>query len=246
MKKKPLLEIAAFTLSGALEAASAGAHRIELCENAAEGGTTPSYGTLVLAKKNIAIPVFPIIRPRGGDFVYAKSEFASIKEDVALCKKLHFEGIVVGFLDEKGQVDTQKLKSIVKLAKPMQVTFHRAFDRTAKPLKALEEIIACGCTRILSSGQYPSVYQGMDNIRLLIEKAADRIIIMPGSGLHSGNVKEIALKTGATEFHTAARKSVSHNKIVSPKTMQEKLSYTSVDPKEIKKILRVFRQISFR
>jgi copper homeostasis protein len=238
MPNKFLLEIAAFTLQGALDAAKAGAHRIELCDNAADGGTTPSYGMLIQAKQKIKIPVFPIIRPRGGNFVYSKTEFDCIKEDVLICKKLHFEGIVVGFLDEKGNVDTKKLKEIVKLAKPMQVTFHRAFDRTKKPLNALEDIIACGCDRILTSGQYPSVLDGIENVRLLIEKARVRIIIMPGSGLNSNNVQEIAVKTNAVEFHTAARKIIQDPKIVSPKTMNEKLSFTSVDKKEIRKILK--------
>lgn len=243
MKNKAVLEIAAFTLSAAIDAAAAGAHRIELCENASEGGTTPSYGTLVQAKKNISIPVFPIIRPRGGDFVYTKSEFAAIKEDVAICKKLHFEGIVVGFLDEKGDVDIQKLKTIVKLAKPMQITFHRAFDRTRKPLKALEQIIDCGCNRILSSGQYPRVSEGIDNIRILIEKADKRIIIMPGSGLNSQNVREIAIQTNAVEFHTAARKTFVNVQAYSPKTMEEQASYTTVDQKEIRKILKALKGI---
>jgi copper homeostasis protein len=243
MKKNYLLEIAAFSLEGAIAAARAGAHRIELCDNAADGGTTPSHGMLVEARKRLSIPVFPIIRPRGGNFVYSKAEFACIKEDVLLCKQLGFEGIVVGFLDAHGNVDTKQLKTVMKLAKPMQVTFHRAFDRTKKPLKALEEIIACGCTRILTSGQFPSVFDGKDNVRILIEKAADRIIIMPGSGLNSANVQEIALHTGATEFHTAARKAYTDKKIFSPKTMNEKLSFTSVDQKEIKNILLVFKEI---
>ncbi len=243
MQKKYILEIASFTLEGALEAAKAGAHRIELCDNAADGGTTPSYGMLAEAKKKIKIPIFPIIRPRGGNFVYSKAEFECIKEDVNLCKKLGYEGVVLGFLTEKGQVDSKKLKSIVKLASPMKVTFHRAFDRTKNAFKALEDIINCGCHRILSSGQYPSVYDGKENIRILIEKAKERIIIMPGSGLNSGNVKEIALLTGATEFHTAARKSINDKKIYSPKTMNEKLAYTSVDKEEIKNILKALTHL---
>jgi copper homeostasis protein len=243
MNQHYLLEIAAFTLQGAIEAEKAGAHRIELCDNAAEGGTTPSYGMLVLAKQKINIPVFPIIRPRGGHFVYTKDEFECIKEDVMVCKKLNFPGIVVGLLDNKGHVDTKKLRAIVKLAAPMQVTFHRAFDRTKKPLKALEEIIACGCTRILTSGQYPSVQEGIDHVRILIEKAQGRIIIMPGSGLNSSNVAEIAQNTNATEFHTAARKTQFEREVFSPKTMAEKLNFTTVDKKEIKKILRELAEL---
>ena len=243
MKKNLLLEIAVFSLEAAIAAAKAGAHRIELCDNAADGGTTPSYGMLVEVRKRLSIPVFPIIRPRGGHFVYSKSEFESIKEDVLLCKRLGFEGIVVGFLDAQGHVDTKQLKAVMKIAKPMQVTFHRAFDRTKKPLKALEEIIACGCTRILSSGQFPTAADGANNLRILIEKASDRIIIMPGSGVNSSNISDLVNLTGAAEFHTAARKALHDKSIYSPKTMQEKLSYTSVDKKEIKKILLTLNQM---
>lgn len=243
MKHKYTLEIAAFSLQGAIEAEKAGAQRIELCDNAAEGGTTPSYGMLVTARQIIQIPVFPIIRPRGGDFVYTKAEFDCIKQDILICKSLGYKGIVIGFLDTKGNIDTKKLKAAVKLAKPMQVTFHRAFDRTKTPLKALEEIIACGCSRILTSGQFPAVFEGIDNVRILVEKAKSRIIIMPGSGLNSHNVEEIAQKTNATEFHTAARKKWHNRKVFSPKTMQEKLDYTTVDRKEIKKILKALNDL---
>ncbi|MCC7029976.1 MAG: copper homeostasis protein CutC [Chitinophagaceae bacterium] len=243
MCQKYILEIAAFSLPGAMQAEKAGAQRIELCDNAADGGTTPSYGSLVMARQKIHIPVFPIIRPRGGNFVYSKTEFECIKEDILQCRKLNYPGIVVGFLDSKGHVDTKKLKAAVRLAGPMQVTFHRAFDRTRKPLKALEEIIECGCTRILTSGQFPSVQDGIDHVRILTEKAQGRIIIMPGSGLNSSNIAEIAQNTNAVEFHTAARKSHHNKAVFSPKTMHEKLSYTSVDQKEIKKILKVLANI---
>ncbi len=243
MKNKLTLEIAAFSLQGALEAEKAGAHRIELCDNAADGGTTPSYGMLVTARQIIQTPVFPIIRPRGGDFVYTKAEFDCIKQDIQICKNLGYKGIVIGFLDKAGNIDTKKLKAAIKLAKPMQVTFHRAFDRTRNPLKALEEIIACGCSRILTSGQFPSVADGIDNVRILVEKAKNRIKIMPGSGLNSYNVKEIALTTNAREFHTAARKKCYDKNVFSPKTMKENLDYTSVDKKEIKKILEILNSL---
>lgn len=238
MPKKYILEIASFTLEGALDAEKAGAHRIELCDNASEGGTTPSYGMLVKAKQKIKIPIFPIIRPRGGDFVYSKTDFESMKEDILICKKIGYQGIVVGILNEKGHVHTQRLKAMVKLAHPMQVTFHRAFDRTKKPLIALEEIIDSGCHRILTSGQYPSITEGKENVRIVMARAKERIIIMPGSGLKSSNVKDIALYTGAIEFHTAARKTIHEKNIFSPKTMNEKMGYTSVDKKEIKNILK--------
>jgi copper homeostasis protein len=243
MKQKYLLEIAAFSLTAALEAFKSGAQRIELCENPHEGGTTPSYGMMATAKKLINIPIFPIIRPRGGHFVYSKSEREVIKQDIRICNELGFSGIVVGLLNEKGQVDIKNLKSMVKCAYPMQVTFHRAFDRAKNPIRAIDEIIDCGCHRILTSGQYPSVSDGKENVRILVEKSKGKIVVMPGSGLNSQNLKEIAKYTGAYEFHTAARKTTFNKKSFSPKTMNEKMSYTSVDKKEIQKLLKILSEL---
>jgi len=133
-----MLEIAVFNIGSALLAVEAGADRLELCENPAEGGTTPSYGTLKMAKEKINIPVFPIIRVRGGDFLYSDDEFAVMKKDIELCKQLGFEGIVIGLLNADGTVDADRTKQLTDLAYPMEVTFHRAFDRAADPLQALE------------------------------------------------------------------------------------------------------------
>lgn len=230
------LEIACFTLEGALLAQQAGAHRIELCENPSDGGTTASFGMLKKVRDLISIPVFPIIRPRGGDFVYSNQEFDVMKYDIEICKQLGYEGVVFGILNEEGDVDIERTDELVKLASPMQVTFHRAFDRSSNPLKALEDIIQCGCHRILSSGQFPSVIDGLPLLKQLILQANKRIIIMPGSGLNSMNVIDIATATGAFEFHTAARKKITRSEIVSPSSMNETLSFISVDQEEIKNI----------
>jgi copper homeostasis protein len=180
--------------------------RLELCENPQEGGTTPSYGTFKIVKEKISIPVFPIIRVRGGDFLYSDDEFAVMKKDVELCKQLGFEGVVIGLLHADGSVDAERTKELAELAYPMEVTFHRAFDRAADPLAAMETIITCGCHRILTSGQVPNAGDGKELIKQLIEQADDRIIIMPGSGVRSSNIKEIADYTGAVELHSSARK----------------------------------------
>lgn len=230
------LEIACFTLEGALLAQQAGADRIELCENPSDGGTTPSYGMLKKVKDLISIPVFPIIRPRGGDFVYSSEEYEVMKYDIEWCKQLGYEGVVVGILNATGDVDSVRVSELVQLASPMQVTFHRAFDRTSDPIKALEDIIQCGCHRILSSGQFPSVIDGLPLLKQLIVHATKRIIIMPGSGLNSKNVIDIATATGAFEFHTAARKKINRPDIISPSTMNETQSFISVDQDEIKQI----------
>ena len=171
-----ILEIAVFNISSALAAANAGADRIELCENPTEGGTTPSFGTLKAIREKIAIPVFPIVRPRGGDFLYSDEEFEVIKKDVLLIKDLGFEGIVFGLLKKDGTIDKQRTAKLVELAYPLEVTFHRAFDRAAEPSRSLEEIITCGCQRILTSGQVPNAVDGKELIKQLVQQADERII----------------------------------------------------------------------
>jgi copper homeostasis protein len=231
-----ILEIAVFNIQSAMLAANAGADRIELCENAYDGGTTPSYGYLKTAREKISIPVFPIIRARGGDFFYTDDEFAVMQKDVLLCKDLGFEGVVIGLLNKDATVNKERTKRLVDLAYPMEVTFHRAFDRTKDALQSLEDIIDCGCQRILTSGQVPNAFDGKDLIKKLIEQADERIFIMPGSGVRSNNIKEIADYTGATELHSSARKNITTEIKFVNKNMQEDLQNISVDVDEIKKM----------
>ncbi len=230
------LEIAAFTLHGVFRAIEGGADRIELCENPNEGGTTPSFGMLKAINTLTTLPVFPIIRPRGGHFVYSAQEYEVMKNDINLCKDLGYKGVVLGLLFANGQIDIERTAGLVNLASPMEVTFHRAFDRSKNPMLALEDIIQCGCTRILTSGQHPSVTNGLGLVKDLLVQAANRIIIMPGSGLNSKNVGEIARKTGAHEFHTAARVQLADVTAFSPSSMNEQLTFISVDEKEVRLI----------
>ena len=230
------LEIAVFNIESALIAAASGADRLELCENPDQGGTTPSYGTLKTTREKINIPIFPIIRPRGGDFLFSEYEFAVMKKDIELCKQLQFEGVVIGLLNTDGSVDAERTKTLAELAYPMEVTFHRAFDRTADPLKALETIIACGCHRILTSGQTPNAWDGKELIKQLIEPADNRIIIMPGSGVRSNNIKELAALTGAVELHSSARKNIPSAMNFSQISMKEQLENMMVDVEEIKEM----------
>lgn len=231
-----MLEIAVFNIDSAVIAAKAGADRLELCENPGEGGTTPSYGTLKIVRDKISIPVFPIIRPRGGDFLYTDEEFEVMKKDILLCKELQFEGVVIGSLHADGTIDTTQTKTWVDLAYPLEVSFHRAFDRCVDALQGMEEIIDCGCTRILTSGQVPNAFDGKELIKTLVEKAGDRIIIMPGSGVRSSNIVELAAFTGATELHSSARKVQSTSMGHHQKSMQEELKSVTVDVDEIKKM----------
>ena len=239
---KNILEICVFNIATAIAAEKAGADRLELCENYANGGTTPSYGYLKTIREKISIPVFPMIRPRGGDYFHSDDEFSIIKKDVLLCKELGFEGVVFGLLKKDGSIDTNKTKQLIELAYPLEVTFHRAFDRCKNPLQALEEIINCGCNRILTSGQVPNVMDGLELIKQLIQQADERIIIMPGSGLRSNNVLEIKEYTGAIEFHTSARKTISSSTLFINEKIKEDFSLDFINEAEIKKIKSLINQ----
>ncbi len=228
-----VLEIAVFNIESALLAASSGADRLELCENPLEGGTTPSYGFLKHIVGQISIPVFPIIRPRGGDFLYSDAEFKQICYDIELCKDLGFKGVVSGVILANGQVDYKRTKEMVSLAGNMQFTFHRAFDRTIDPLKALVTIIETGAHRILTSGQVPNAFDGKDLIKQLVEIAANNIIILPGSGVRASNIKDLQAFTGAKELHSSARISVNSSMKYQPISMNENMKNTYVDAAEI-------------
>jgi copper homeostasis protein len=198
------LEILAYSLEACMLAEKSGADRIELCDNPGDGGTTPSAGTIRQAIHRTKIPVFPMIRPRGGDFLYSDAEFDAMREDINICKIFGAQGVVFGLLLADGTVDKARCSRLVEDAYPLDVTFHRAFDQTPDPFQALEDIIACGCTRILTSGQQARADEGSALIRSLVEQAADRIIIMPGSGIRSGNLPALIRDTGAAEFHSSA------------------------------------------
>ena len=240
---KVLLEVAVFTMAGALDAIQAGAHRLELCENAHDGGTTPSKACLDRMMTLSPIPVFPIIRPRGGDFVYSEEEKEIILNDIAYCRTLGFPGVVSGGLLRNGQIDTDFLHRCIEAAGSMEFTFHRAFDRCAHPVTALEEIISAGAKRILSSGQYPVLPAGIPLLKQLVDKAQGRIIIMPGSGLTQHTVEQVVRETGAREVHTSARKTISHPDTFQPSTFPETMHYTGVDADEIQSILRILADI---
>lgn len=232
------LEIAVFSVEAAVTALKAGAHRIEFCENPQDGGTTPSYGSLKTLRSYTTQPVFPIIRPRGGDFLYSRSEFEVMKADLQISKELGYLGAVIGLLNADGSIDTKRTKELVDIAGPtMQISFHRAFDRCKDPFIALEEIISTGCKRILTSGQVPNAADAMPLLKKLVEQAGDRIIIMPGSGVRSSNIKEIIQATGAKEIHSSARQMQASKMSYTKDSMKENMQATGVDAEEIKKML---------
>jgi copper homeostasis protein len=208
-KKFPLkswsLEICANSFTSALEAQKGGANRVELCENMADGGTTPSYAQIKLCKEKLSIEVWPIIRPRGGDFLYSADEFELMKEDIKICKSLNCDGVVIGVLLANGEIDKQRCAELIALTKPMPVSFHRAFDMSNDLQKALEDLIKLGFVRVLTSGGEENAFNGKENILKLVKQANGRIEIMPGAGINPTNILEIAVKTGAKTFHSSAR-----------------------------------------
>ena len=202
------MEVCANSFASAAAAQEGGAVRVELCDNLPEGGTTPSYAQIALCKKMLSIKVYPIIRPRGGDFLYTDTGFEIMKEDVKVCKELNCDGVVIGILKADGSVDIKRCAELIALASPMKVTFHRAFDMSRDLFGALEDIISMGCERILTSGGKSSAMLGASVIRELIAQANGRISIMPGAGINTSNIAELIKTTGATEFHASARSSV--------------------------------------
>ncbi len=199
-------EICIDSVDSAIAAQVAGADRVELCDNLLEGGTTPSYGTVSSARKNITIGLNVIIRPRGGDFLYNDIEYEIMRRDIDICGECGVDGIVIGILRSDGNIDIERTARLIESAHNMPVTFHRAFDVCSDPMKGVEDIIAAGASRILTSGQQDKAADGVELIKKLVEKTKDRIIIMPGSGIDESNISWIANFTGAHEFHFTGRK----------------------------------------
>ena len=200
-----VVEICANSVRSCIEAERGGAVRVELCAAIPEGGTTPSWGEMVVARRAISIDMNVIIRPRAGDFLYSDLEFEAMVADIDAARRAGANGVVFGCLTAEGDVDIERNRELMAAAEGLSVTFHRAFDVCREPMIALEQIIALGFDRILTSGQEPNAMEGAGLIARLVEQAGDRIIIMPGCGINEGNIAEIKLITGAREFHFSAR-----------------------------------------
>jgi copper homeostasis protein len=200
MPSHVLFEACVDSVEAALAAQSGGADRVELCADLLEGGCTPSAGTIQLARRLLQIALNVIIRPRGGDFCYSDVEFETMKLDIALCKQVGADGVVIGLLHPDGTVDVERMRALIELARPLSVTCHRAFDVSRDPFEALETLIALGVDRILTSGQEPSPLEGLELIAALVERAGERVIIMPG-GVSERTVGRIVAGCGAREVH---------------------------------------------
>ena len=200
-KRFPVIEVCAATLAAAIAADKSGADRIELCQDIENGGTTPSHADIEYCIHHLKLKINVLVRPRAGNFVYSDAEFETIKKDVLFCKNLGVNAVVVGFLNDDFSIDVAKTSEIVTLAHPMEVTFHRAFDVCADWKIAIEQIIECGCTRILTSGQKPTAIEGSENIKLMVKHAGERIIILAGSGITMENYQELVNFTEVKEVH---------------------------------------------
>ena len=194
-------EVCVDSVESAVAAERGGADRIELCSDLIEGGLTPSYGMLRTVRAAVNIELMAMVRPRGGDFCYSDAEFLVMQEDLAAAKDAGADGVVFGLLSPDGTVDTARTKHLLELARPLPVTFHRAFDMTRDPFAALEQLAALRVDRLLTSGQEPTVLEGVDLIAELVRRAGRRLIVMPGGGITDRNVSRIVSATGVTEVH---------------------------------------------
>lgn len=202
------LEVCVDSVESAIIAQSAGADRVELCDNLIEGGTTPGYGSISSARHNLDIDLHVLIRPRGGDFLYSGLELDIMRRDIEVCGECGVNGIVTGVLLSGGTVDIERTSRLIELAYPMPVTFHRAFDLCADPLQSLEDIITTGAKRLLTSGHANRAKDGIKLISQLVSQAGDRLIIMPGGGIDDTNIMSIVFKTNVREVHLTGRKSI--------------------------------------
>ncbi|CAG0882636.1 unnamed protein product [Darwinula stevensoni] len=200
-----LMEVCVDTYQSALEAVKGGAGRLELCSALSEDGLTPSPGTLITIKQDMEVPVFCMIRPRGGDFLYTEPELKIMEKDMKILKDQGADGFVFGALDPQGRVDSAACERLLQAAAPHPCTFHRAFDATVEPISTLDEVIRLGFTRLLTSGLASTANEGIRVIQDLVQRAQGRIKIMPGSGINEVNVGHILRVTGAREFHGSGR-----------------------------------------
>lgn len=234
-----VLEICASSLQSAINAQIGGAQRIEFCCNLTQGGLTPNAAAIQLARKQLTIEIFVLIRPRVGDFNYTAVEFEQMKQNILFCKKNGINGVVFGVLNEQQEIDLIRNQELLDLAHPMQTTFHRAFDCLQNPTEGLEQIITLGFDRILTSGLKKTAIQGQILLTTLIEQAGNRIKILPGSGLNSNNIEDFIRVTKTKEIHASAKK------VIAPTT--ESLfstPYFETEIKEVQQLMAILQQFS--
>jgi copper homeostasis protein len=244
------LEICVDSVESAINAQSAGADRVEFCDNLIEGGTTPAYGSIISARNNLSIRFHAIIRPRGGDFLYSDLEFDVMRRDIEICGESGVDGIVAGILLPGGNIDVDRTARLFEFAYPMATTFHRAFDMCGDPVQGLEDVIATGALRLLTSGLRNKAQDGIELIRQLVIQAGDRIIIMPGGGIDETNAAMIITATKAREIHLTGRKVIESEMVFRRQGINmggikgvPEFSRKVADPERIKKVVEVLKMI---
>jgi len=196
-----ILEISVESVAAAMAAERGGAQRIEFCANAREGGTTPSDELLRAVRERVRLPILSMVRPRAGDFVYSDAEFEIMRRDIQAAKEFQMDGVVLGLLEADGRIDVERSAQLVEQARPLPVTYHRAFDESRDLQKSLEDVIKTGAARLLTSGGRRTAPEALGVLAELVRIAGERLIVMPGSGIHAGNIRKVARTTGAREFH---------------------------------------------
>ena len=244
------LEICVDTVESAIEAQYAGADRVEFCDNLIEGGTTPSYGSVVSARNNLNIGLHVIIRPRGGDFLYSDLEYDIMRRDIEICGESGVDGIVTGILLPGGNIDVDRTAKLFEFAYPMSTTFHRAFDMCNDPVQGLEDVISAGAARLLTSGMKNKAQDGIELIRQLVIQSGDRLLIMPGGGLDETNAALILTATKAREIHLTGRRIIESEMIFRRQGINmggvpgvAEFSRKVADPERIKKIAEILKMI---
>jgi len=210
VKKNLLLEISVESVEAAVAAERGGADRIELCRDLSVGGLTPQPPLLRAVRQQIKIPIFVMIRPRSGDFLYSAAEFGQMKKSIAAARNAGVDGLVLGILTANGAVDVARTSELIQAAQGLPVTFHRAFDECGDLLQALEDVVRSGAARILTSGGAPSAPEGAGKIAMLVAAAGERVTIVPGTGIHAGNILHVAAATRAREFHSGLSSVLPH------------------------------------
>ena len=204
-QSSPIIEVCVDTVESAIAAQRGGADRVELCASLLEGGLTPSAGAIEMARQSLNIAIQVMIRPRGGDFLYSHVDFETMKRDLEVAKRLGADGVVFGILTAEGEIDKERIRELIERARPLNLTFHRAFDMTRDPYQAMEDLIELGVDRVLTSGQAASAAEGVSLIRNLVEIARGRIVIMAGGGLNETNIREVVAGSGVSELHFSGR-----------------------------------------
>ena len=238
-----LLEVAANSVASALAAQAGGADRVELCGGLELGGLTPSPGLLARVRDVLRLPLYVLIRPRAGDFVYNDEETEVMRRDIAACVDAGCDGVVLGVLDADGGIDLPRCRTLIEAAKGLGVTFHRAIDVSRDPLQALEDAIALGCERVLSSGARPGAPQGAELLRQMVRQADGRIVVMPGAGIHAGNIAALRAATGAREFHASAKRALpSAMRHASDAALGMDAGETRTDAEEVRRLAAALRE----